>query len=199
MPRGIFCIETVWLEDADQTSVRPILQFLKDSYLDVPFIHRTALTMEEFVFQLERWTELEAPDYPILYLGYHGDAGNISLAEGYDGILNQVTFEAMSDQLAQVCMNRVVHFSSCCTLDLETQTANTFLAQTEASAVSGYTMEVDWIQSLAFDLMYLERMQYGGMNNLTPNVMHGCRASLMQDYPYISLRRHLGFKLHVAN
>ena len=198
MPRGIFCIETVWLEDADQTSVRPILQFLKDSYLEVPFIHRTALTMEEFVFQLERWTELAVPEYPILYLGYHGDAGNISLAQGYDGILNQVTFEAMCDQLVNMCINRVVHFSSCCTLDLETQTARDFLDQTGASAVSGYTMEVDWMQSLAFDLMYLERMQFGGMLNLTPNVMLGCRTDLMRERPYVSLRRHLGFKLHVA-
>ncbi|MDE0050465.1 MAG: hypothetical protein OXO52_11805 [Rhodospirillales bacterium] len=165
--------------------------------MNVPFIHRTALTMEEFAFQLDRWIELETPEYPILYLGYHGEAGNISLAEGYDGILNQVTFEAMTSQLAKRCLNRVVHFASCSTLDLETPVANNFLVQTAASAVSGYTEEVDWIQSLAFDLMYLERMQYGGMYNLTPNVMNGCRDALMHESPYISLRRHLGFRLHV--
>lgn len=73
--RGVFCIETVWYESEDHTSMRPLLELLRDGYLRVPFVHRTAITKSEFTAYLMEWLTLEAKRYPILYLGYHGEKG----------------------------------------------------------------------------------------------------------------------------
>ena len=195
MPRGVFCIETVWLEDRDQTSVRPMLQFLRDFHLQVPFIHRTALTMKELNFNLERWLEIEQePEYPILYLSFHGRVGQLELEDD-----SRIGFGDVGAYLAERCENRVVHFASCGTLNLDTAEAHNFLQETGASAVSGYAEPcVDWIQSMALDLMYLELMQYDDDQELTPYIMQNCRVTLMNERPYVGLRRHLRFKLHVA-
>lgn len=50
--RGVFCIETVWYETEDHTSMRPVLELLRDGKLRVPFVHRTAITKDEFTFYL---------------------------------------------------------------------------------------------------------------------------------------------------
>ena len=196
MPRGIYCIETVWFEDQDQTSVRPILQFLRDFHLQVPFIHRTALTRRELEFNLERWLEIEpAEDYPILYLSFHGAAGLLELQDG-----SNMSFGRIRQCLAGACENRVAHFASCGTLDITAQRVRNFLYVTNARAVSGYTEEnVDWVQSMAFDLVYLERMQIDEQQYLTSDFMQDRSNELMNSSPYSQLREHLGFELNVAD
>lgn len=171
------------------------MQFLRDFHLQVPFIHRTALTKTELHFNFNRWLHLEpAEDYPILYLSFHGRAGILELEDN-----SKISLQAVGECLASQCENRVIHFASCETLDTTLQDLDDFLDKTEASAVSGYTEEyVDWVQSMALDLMYLELMQCEGDENLTPTVMGGVRESLMHERPYVGLRRHLGLRLRVA-
>ena len=77
--RGVFCIETVWYASEDHTSMRPMLELLRDGYLSTPFVHRTAVTKDEFSFYVEEWLSLKAQEYPVLYLGYHGEGGSIDL------------------------------------------------------------------------------------------------------------------------
>lgn len=99
--RGIFCLETIWFDTDDSTSIRPALEMLKASYLKTRFIHRNAVTKDEFFFHIERWIELEASEYPILYLGYHGEEGNISLVdndERYDDE-NRIELDQISQRL----------------------------------------------------------------------------------------------------
>ena len=54
------------------------------------------------------------------------------------------------------------------------------------------------MESMAFELLFLVRMQKGGQRTLTPNVMSNCRSDMMNKLPYKALRKHLGFNLWIA-
>ena len=198
--RGIFCIETVWFGNEDRTSIRPMLEFLESAYTQVPFIHGDAVSLDEFKYHLVRWMVTEPSEYPILYLGYHGESGNISLIDdqvSYD-FETKIEFGEISQFLAGKCKNRVVHFASCGTLDVSTKEAESFLEETGASSVSGYRDDVNWIESMAFELLFLERMQRSGRKSLTPKVMKKCRDDITQMSPDSELSKHLGFNMWVA-
>ena len=205
--RGVFCIETVWYETQDHTSMRPLLELLRDGYLQVPFVHRTAMTKDEFTFHVVEWLTLDPRRFPILYLGYHGEHGAIQLGGGGFMDENELEFHEVAERLvvAGRCANRVVHFASCSTLDIDQGATELFLDQTGASAVSGYAEPVDWVEAATFDMLYIKRMQSGGARSLTPAVMRRIRDGTAGEWgllesgnsPYIGLAKHLGFRLEV--
>ena len=190
--RGIYCIETVWFGARDTTSVRPMLQFLESSYLQVPFIHRTAQTKEEFQLNLNRWLELRPSAFPILYLGYHGQRGGVEFEDENE---SKMTFNSVGKRLSKRCNFRLVHFASCNTLNLHGNATRKFLEETKASAVSGYTESVDWTESMVFDLLLLESLQFGGNKQLTSGVVRSCRDGLTKKPAYRELSESLGFRL----
>lgn len=77
--RGIFCLETVWYESEDQTSIRPMLEMLRDCFLQVPFIFRNAVTLDAFKHHVAEWLSLDPTEFPILYLSYHGETDFLQL------------------------------------------------------------------------------------------------------------------------
>ena len=211
--RGVFCLETIWYESADQTSVRPMLEMLRDCFLEVPFIHRHAVTVDAFKYHVLEWLSLEAKDFPILYLGYHGEEDLLQLRPpriegGYDGddlIDTQLSLLEVADILRGLggCENRLIHFASCSTLGIDD--LNPLVDITGASAISGYSKEIDWVESTAFELTYLQNLQYGGQQPLTPHVMQMVRNGSGKHWPlfgskgepFVELSRHLGFQLEV--
>lgn len=184
--RGIYCLETVY-EPTDKTSVRGLLEVL-NSCCDAPYVHRDAATTTEFHSYLEEWLTNDSDEYPILYLGFHGSE---------DGKSDLVNHEVISERLSGRCRNRAVHFGACGAL----KGINTrcFLEETGASAVSGYRTDMDWMQSAAFDLLFLEELQYHGGKSLTPSVARQAKHNLMgTDQPYAKMRTHLGFHILTA-
>ena len=210
--RGIFCVETIWYEIDDQTSMRPILEVLRDGFLEAPFVHRTAVTKDEFSYCLDEWFSLDEKEFPILYLGYHGQQGSIDL--GGKGFVdeNEFNFHDIGARIQYFGMgkNRLVHFASCSTLDVLDEEISLFLNETNLSAVSGYSHEVDWFDAAAFDMVYLKELQLGGAISLTPTVIRGIRdgnnsrwgllekSSQFGESPYYDLAQHLGFRLEVT-
>ena len=210
--RGVFCIETVWYETEDHTSMRPVLELLRDGQHGVPFVHRTAITKDEFTYYLMEWLSLDSREYPILYLGYHGEQGLIEL--GGKGYVDEIALGLLEvgERLAVGggCKNRVVHFASCSTLDVDEEDVEVFLGATGASALSGYSANVDWVDAAMFDMLYLKEMQTGGAKALTPVVMRGIRegnagrwgllerSGRLGESPYHDFATHLGFRLEVG-
>ena len=192
--------------------MRPILELLRDGYLRVPFVHRMAVTKNEFTAHMMEWLALEPERYPILYLGYHGEKGLIYLGgEGYTDEM-ELGFHDIGERLAEGggCKNRIVHFASCATLDIDGREVEVFLDGTGATAVSGYSETIAWVEAATFDTLYLKEMQSGGAAALTPKVMRSIRDgnasrwglleknSRFGESPYYDLAKHLGFRLEVA-
>ena len=196
MARGIFAIETAtWFCDEDATSVRPVLQCLQSSYLNVPFIYSNAQTKKEFRHHLNRWIDLSRSEYPILYLGYHGGRNRINLEEG------TVTIPDLQKWLDGKCQNRVIHFASCLTVGVSEDAIKFFLRETKLSAVSGYERSVDWMESVAYDLLYLSIMQDKEKGKYEHGVLTTAsmkrRRTALKRRSHRDLRKHLRFKMIV--
>ncbi|MCY3818385.1 MAG: hypothetical protein OXH52_03335 [Gammaproteobacteria bacterium] len=150
-----------------------------NSACHAPYLYRQAATTAEFHVCLEEW--IDHSEYPILYLSFHGSEQGKLWFRTIDGGADLVNHEVISDRLFERCENRVVHFGACGVL--QEMDVNQFLKDTGASAVGGYRVDVDWMQSAAFDLLLLEWFQYYGRKSLTPKVAGRARGHLVEE-PY---------------
>ena len=196
--RGIYCIETVWYGNKDRTSIRPILEILEDHH-EAPYLHHDAATRGALFYYLERWKEVNN-EYPILYLGFHGESqGQIRLKK-IDDTDVIVKSQTLAKRLKGACPGCVVHFSSCSSLkdmDLED-----FRETIGASAVSGYEEEVYWFESAAFELLLLYELLHHRGEPLTPTVAMDVKKKLAvkesAQIHYFEMAEHLGFCMDVA-
>jgi hypothetical protein len=163
-PKGIFCLEGEWTGDMRRRySVEPVLTLVDEHLTDHPnrrHVRRDVATKDELRFYLERWRQRKFRTHPILYLAFHGEPGRILLSDLRKRD-SRVTLTWVEEMLEGRCRGRILHFGACSTLDVHRSRLNTFLKKTGALAMSGYTQDVEWLRSAAFELLVLTEMQYG--------------------------------------
>ncbi|MDZ4830079.1 MAG: DUF6642 family protein [Phycisphaerae bacterium] len=176
--RGIFCLETDWTGFAKSPSVFSLLGLLRSSPLKIPSIHRHVATQDSFLHYLEKWTQRQHGEYPILYLALHGIEGEIQFGDlRVRG--NHVTLDELEEVLRGRCKGRVFHFSSCRTLVVHEARMQKFLKATGAIAISGYGRDIDWMRSAVLDLALLGMMQ---QNAFTTGGLRAVRERLLRRY-----------------
>ena len=153
---GVFAFEGDWCEDLrDKDSVRPTLETLHD-VKGIDFIHRRIGTTDELEYYVDKWLGGESAenydDYLVGYFAFHGSGGVIAPGEG------DVTLDQLAVWIDGRAQGRTVYFGSCSTLDLDTRRVKDFLKATKAKAAGGYTTDVNWLQSAAFDLLVLDAL-----------------------------------------
>ena len=187
--KGIYCLECDWFGDGDKTTVEPALRLLeRNGKLRVPYFHYRVATREELEFRLNEWVIGSFSDFPILYLGFHGCPGTIQLA--HERVL---CLDDLGKMLDGSCNHRIVHFGSCSTLDLDDhdEALVRFRRQTKALAVLGYKTDVDWLPSMALEVLFLGELQgvtftYQGIKSV----------DLSLDRLASGLRETLDFRMH---
>ncbi len=191
--KGIFCLEGEWWDNITRkSSVEPVLDLLHqwDPYY-VPFIRRDIGTVGELRYYIEKWALKSMSRYPILYLAFHGSEGTI-----YVGDLSkrdaEMTLDVLEELLGGKCKGRIVYFGACSTMKMNGNRLNRFLKNTEALAVCGYTHDVDWLRSSAFEMLALAAMQD---NALTVPGARAMNKRIRREAPY--LVRQLGFRMVV--
>lgn len=147
--RAIMGIETLWFENITlpRATIQPILEIVSQDS-GVPYAYFSANTQEELKFSISK---LE--DTGILYLASHGRKGEFSLGNDY------ISLGELGILLKNKLTRRAVHLSSCETLNTDDKEIENFKIITKASLVSGYTKEVDWLESSAMDIIYLAYLQ----------------------------------------
>jgi len=151
--KGIFCIEGLWDPDLRvSSSVEPLLDLLNLNAL-ISYIHMDAATHAEFEFYVKKWMQKRYDGYPILYIASHGSQSGIQVGK------DAYSVGALGDLLAGKCANRIIVFSSCSTLRIAKRELRRFLEKTEALAVCGYRVDVDWLRSTAFELLLFSQIQ----------------------------------------
>ena len=151
--KGIFCLEGLWYDDLRKRStVKPILELLELNS-GIPFLHSDCATEEEFKFYLRKWKTKKYSQYPILYLAFHGMKNGLLIED------KLITLEEFGELLKGKCKNRIIVFASCNTMSVDKKTLQDFMKKTQALAICGYKLIVQWISSTAFELMLLSLMQ----------------------------------------
>ncbi len=169
--KGIFCLEGDW-EDrlTDRLSVRPGLDMLM-AMRGGRLIHRNAATKEEFAHYFGKWAMRRYNAFPLAYLAYHGHRGGIDLGGG------DMTLDEIADLAPGRLTDRVVYFGSCETLAAADDDLLAFVEKTGATAAIGYTRQVDWEESAAFDFTLLPAV----LESIDMRKLH---ARLAKRHPY---------------
>ena len=198
--KGIICLETDrWEGTKDQSSVEPVLRLLErlNDYR-VPYMHKRLATRKEMQYSLERYLQPTFKTHPILYLSFHGYPSCKGEQSGLWLGERKLPLENLAEMMEKRCANRIVYFGSCGTMDTDGRRLNTFLQTTKASAVCGYMEDVDWLESAAFDLLFLGKVQ-----DMTFRYRKGLEQfdkfhkSLRETAP--RLYRNLGFRMRVRS
>ncbi|MCE5228626.1 hypothetical protein LLG95_03410 [bacterium] len=153
---GIFCLEGDWSTDLrKKTSVEPLLKIVADAHFrKFPYIHRRIGTKEELIFALKKWTQSMYARYSILYLAFHGEESCICL----DG-KRMVFLDEIKPIIEDCERNVVIYFGSCSTMQANLKTLRKFMENTNIIGIIGFSEEVDWFKSTAFDLMVIRELQ----------------------------------------
>ena len=190
--KGIFCLEGHWWGVKGRSTVEPVLRLLETlSGYRVSYRHYDVGTREELDFYLNKWHGASFKDFPILYLSFHGEKGNLFVGEGRD---TRLSLEDLAERLEGSCEGRVVHLGTCSTVGVHGRDLTKFLTRTRARAVSGFTKDVDWLQSAAFEMLMLGRLQEASFRRA--DSMRKFDEDLKKTAP--GLYKHLGYRMWSA-
>lgn len=167
---GIFCLEGDWRGLVDRTSVRLGLDMLMTVRGD-RLIHRNAATKDEFEYYLAKWSSDQYRRFPLAYFSYHGSPGYLHLGR------DDMALEELVEVVQRPLTGRVLYFGGCGTLAMAPEELTRFVRRTGARAIVGYTEDIDWEQSAAFDFTLLPGLLTAG----SPRRLY---AELVERHPY---------------
>lgn len=158
LPRKLVCIEGFWQGGSvfDRSTVRPFLEGFAaqlDGGLRLAYRRVGSLAELERLATETLWEDPAAADVPVFYLAFHGRKGVLDLgdAEANLGVLTRI-FEGYGE-------DHLLYFSSCSTLGGRAgpRLAKALLKSAGSRAVIGYRNDVDWLEGMMIDLLFLER------------------------------------------
>lgn len=161
--KKLFCIESDWdSQPQREKSILPLLECIKGVYPEFEYIYRTANTKEELIYCLKKFKsirKLTNDFYTIVFCG-HGRTGIFTLGDGINGI--QLTLKKLGEICQSVNKNlflhQHVHFDSCSILKTPDSNLDLFTEMTGAEAVTGFSRNVDFIDSYALEMVLFETL-----------------------------------------
>lgn len=149
----VFCFENNWSPDLrDQSSVRPVLEMLRE-VRGIQFVHQTISVPEALSEAARVWRQKRYANYRVGYFAFHGRPGAISI--GRKGVRLANLAELLGN-----CSGKVIHLGGCSIMPPGTRDQKRdlgeFCRRTPATAVCGYTTDVDWVEAMAFDTLLLD-------------------------------------------
>ncbi|WP_224999427.1 DUF6642 family protein [Cesiribacter sp. SM1] len=153
--KNIFCLEGEW--DASlksRNSILPTLEFMEHSYYKVKYVFRKVALQDDLFFYLHKALRSKFNTYSIINLAFHGESQKIHMANGF-----KIKLSEIAKEFEVAFENKIIHFGSCSTLRTNSKTLHKFMDDTGALLVSGYTRNIDFIDSSLFDIAYFTLLQ----------------------------------------
>lgn len=168
-------MESLWdRRTENRLNVLPTLELISKTQ-DAKFSHLTCNTREELKYNLNL---LCKRNYGILYFAFHGSPGKIHLHR------DKVTLTELAEMMNRRFANWIIHFGTCSTLRSPRE-MEYFVEQTRIALATGFTRDVGWIESSAFELLLFQAFHLFQ----SPKIV--CR-HLLNKYP--DLAESTGFK-----
>nr|MDT0662280.1 DUF6642 family protein [Micromonospora sp. DSM 115978] len=183
---GVFCVEGQWHRDLnDRGSVLPTLELL-ERLGKIRFIHKDAATRDELVYFIDRWLLRQYADYRVGFFAMHGEPTKLCLTDRHS-----VDLDDISEQMAGRCEGKRLYFGSCSVLRASDARLQEFLAETGAALICGFTRDVDWVESAAFETVLLDVLVNGRRLNAAEMRMGSVH--------WAPLASYLGFRIVYAS
>jgi len=198
-PRKLVCLETYWADRSREIfrdrSVRPFFEALGAQF-DPPLAiaHRFLDSPTQLAAYTRRkrgllWRDPQSFDTPVFYLSFHGSPGKIhtTLAKIGPAMLCRA-FAGWGS-----AYDNLVYFGACSVFRgaRGERFAQDFLKASGCRAIVGYTTDVNWMDSMLADLLFLRRFyaDVAPWKNLAD-----IHASVLEDF---APARRLGHVLHL--
>lgn len=151
---GVWCMEGAWSSRVtDVRSVGPVLSALEDAK-QARQVRVHLNTPDDLAQALKRWTQNQHARYSIGYMALHGGPETIFTGR------RQVTWRQIEQWTEGSLTGKTLHFGSCSVLDTSPKRREEFRRNTGLKAVTGFTKDVDWFESLAFELLLFEALTH---------------------------------------
>jgi hypothetical protein len=151
--KDVFCLEGDWSKDLkEQTSVSEVLMFLKRNR-QINFIHRHCGTRENLSYYINQWKLKKYKNYSILYIAFHGKPMQILVGKEI------VTLDELAEMLGPNCHNKIIHFGTCHTINVDLRHIKRFLRKTNALCICGFGKEIKFVEGCVFDILLIDQLQ----------------------------------------
>ena len=198
--RGVFCIES---RSDDDPSFEPTLRLLAEQ-LDFSILNRAVRrvgTRRDLAREIADWGNRSNLKYPVLWLTGHGSGGRFFVDDtaGNRNVDLQALIEIAEDG-EYSWSGCLLHFGAYSTLATHGDECRDLLEKTDLEAISGYSKDVFWIPSLAFEMLYMQFLQRllaisSSDKGVDQDVLADCRDQIFDSRMCSGLVDHLGFRL----
>lgn len=183
---GVFCVEGQWHRDLNaRGSVLPTLELL-ERLGRIRFIHKDVATRGELDYYLDRWLLRQYADYHVGFFAMHGEPTKLYVTDR-----ESVDLKDVAARMAGRCEGKRLYFGSCSVLRASDAKLLEFLAETGAAMICGYTRDVDWVESAAFETVLLDVLVNGAHINAAERRMGSAQ--------WAPLATYLGFRIVYAS
>lgn len=145
--RNIVCLESFWearLEN--RLDVQPMLELLEKTET-CKYIHLSCNTVAELDYNLRLVSRRRAG---VLYLAFHGSPGKLHVGK------TKLPIDDLAEMMGEKFRNWIIHFGSC-SIFRSPVAVERFADSTQAALLTGYTRDVEWIESTAFELLLFQQ------------------------------------------
>lgn len=151
----IVVLEGTWWSNHEVPLVLPYFHALEVSHEEIDISHRTIRTVDDIAYYVSR---IAKDSRAFLYFACHGEG--LQLRPGDSRSL--IPMDQLLDALSRAKPGAIsfVHFGCCEMVDpnARRKTLQKIINATGARWASGYTKEVDWLDSMFFDLALVTRV-----------------------------------------
>jgi len=155
---GVFCIESEWEVDLkDKHTIRPLLEIFETAS-GHPFIHRRVATKSELKYFVDLWCK-KYSNYKILSFETHGNKASDLFLHGDDkDDWKSINLREIVKEIQGRGKDRFLYLGGCRILNRNEKEIKEFLKETKLKAFIGYTKNVGWVETCAFQLVIFQAL-----------------------------------------
>jgi hypothetical protein len=70
-----------------------------------------------------------------------------------------VTLDELAEMLGSNCHNKIIHFGTCHTINVDLRHIKRFLRKTNALCICGFGKEIKFVEGCVFDILLIDQLQ----------------------------------------
>ncbi len=149
---GIWAMEGSWsTRVTDVRTITPVLTALASTGA-ARHAHLHINDRADLVEAMTRWGQVQHKSYGIGYVAMHGSPGSVHIGR------RRIDLAELAEELPRGRLaSKVLHFGSCSVLEQESDRRD-LVDAFGVRAITGFTTDVDWFESLAFEILLFDLM-----------------------------------------
>jgi len=154
---NIFSMESIWSAQVKKPtpSVEQMFSLLKTNLYTFEYSNLNSNTFEELEHSLNL-AKRNVRNFGTLYFASHGQKGSLGVSFSTQEV---ITMEELAELMGYRFKSWAVHFASCSTLNTDPETIKAFMNKTGIPMLTGYTKDVDWLESTSLELLFFYYLQ----------------------------------------